>query len=145
MRAYTLITLNMIEYSSLYLKKQSAEYARILDVSDAVHSIKLLYKLLSSYRDKRIQNTDKHSRWSVLQKEQYLSAGIQTVPPRWNSPCHGEGTCPPRSSNQRASTRRAHLSVAAKAVRPPDLLNHVNTDQTRLKKPSLVKTPLSVQ
>ena len=54
MRAYTLITLNMIEYSSLYLKKQSSEYARILNVSDAVHSIKLLYKLLSSYRDKRI-------------------------------------------------------------------------------------------
>ena len=36
-------------------------------------------------------------------------------------------TYPPRSSNQSASTRRAQLSVAAKAVRPTDLLNHVKT------------------
>ena len=32
-----------------------------------------------------------------------------------------------RSSNQSASTRRAQLSVTAKAVRPTDLLNHVKT------------------
>ena len=35
------VTLNMIEYASIYLKKkkkQSAEYARILNLSDAVHS-----------------------------------------------------------------------------------------------------------
>ena len=31
------VTLNMIEYASIYLKKQSAEYARILNLSDAVH------------------------------------------------------------------------------------------------------------
>ena len=58
----------MIEHADIYLKKQGAEYARILDVSDAVHSIRSLYKLLSSYRDRRIQNTVKHLRWSVLQK-----------------------------------------------------------------------------
>ena len=30
MREYALITLNMIEYAGIHLKKQSAEYARIL-------------------------------------------------------------------------------------------------------------------
>ena len=49
MREYALTTLNMIEYGGIYLKKQSAECARILNVSDAVHSIRSLYKLLSSY------------------------------------------------------------------------------------------------
>ena len=39
--------LNMIEYAGIYLKKQSAEYARILNVSDAVNNIRSLYKLLS--------------------------------------------------------------------------------------------------
>ena len=34
--------LNMIEYVDIYLKKQSPEYARILNVSDAVHSIRAL-------------------------------------------------------------------------------------------------------
>ena len=60
MSGYALITLNMIEYADVYLKKQSAEYARIiLNVSDAVHSIRSLI-LLSSYQDRRIQNTVKH-------------------------------------------------------------------------------------
>ena len=59
----------MIEYASIYLKKQSAEYARILNVFDAVHSVRSLYKLLSSYQDRRVQNTVKHLRWSILQKE----------------------------------------------------------------------------
>ena len=53
------------------------EYARILNVSDAVHSVKSRNKLLSSYRDRRIQSTVKHLRWSVLQKELSLSAGAQ--------------------------------------------------------------------
>ena len=68
MRGCALITLNMIEYAFIHLKKQSAEYAGILNVFDAVHSIRSLYKLLSSYPDRRIQNTAKHLRWSVLQK-----------------------------------------------------------------------------
>ena len=38
-----------------------------------------------------------------------------------------EEAYPPRSSNQSVSTRRAQLSVTAKAVRPTDLLNHVKT------------------
>ena len=46
---YALITLSMIEYASIYLKIQSTKYARILNVSDAVHSIRSLCKLLSSY------------------------------------------------------------------------------------------------
>ena len=37
-----LTTLNMHEYSRLWLDKQSSEYARILNVSDAVHSIRSL-------------------------------------------------------------------------------------------------------
>ena len=44
----------MIEYAGIYLKKQSAEYARILNVFDVVHSIRSLYKLLSSYRDRDV-------------------------------------------------------------------------------------------
>ena len=47
----------MIEYISIYLKKQSDKYARILDESDVVHSIKSLYKLLSSYRDREVLRT----------------------------------------------------------------------------------------
>ena len=59
---YALTTLNMIEYADVYLKKQSAEYARIiLNVSDAVNSIRS-QNSLSSYRDGRIQNIVKHLR-----------------------------------------------------------------------------------
>ena len=36
MRENVSITLNMIEYAGIYLKKQSAQYARILNVSDTV-------------------------------------------------------------------------------------------------------------
>ena len=53
------ITLKMIEYA-MYVhipEKQSAEYARIQNVSDAVHIIRSLYKLLSSYRDRHIFKT----------------------------------------------------------------------------------------
>ena len=50
-----------------------AEYARILnmsdDISDVVHSIRSLYKLLISYRDRNIQNIVKHLKRSVLQKK----------------------------------------------------------------------------
>ena len=38
MSEYALITLNMIDYAGIYLKKQSTEYARILNVSDTVHT-----------------------------------------------------------------------------------------------------------
>ena len=88
MREYALITLNMIEYADIYPKKQSAEYARILNVSDSVYSIKSLYKLLTSYRDRHIQNTVKHLKWNVLQKE-YLSAGAQ--PEIFQGRCGTEG------------------------------------------------------
>ena len=69
MSEYPSIMLNMVEYTDVYLKKQNAEYARIiLNVSDAVYSIRSLYNLLSSYQDRHIQNTVKYFRWSVLQK-----------------------------------------------------------------------------
>ena len=54
---YALITLNMFEYACIYLSKQSSEYARIPNVSDAVHSIRSLYKLLSSYQDRDVLRT----------------------------------------------------------------------------------------
>ena len=60
MREYALITLDMIKYFGIFLKKESAEYDRILKESDAVDSIRSLCKLLSSYRDRHIQNTVKH-------------------------------------------------------------------------------------
>ena len=49
MREYVLITVYMIEYTSVNLNKQSFAYARILNVSDAGHCIKSPYILLSSY------------------------------------------------------------------------------------------------
>ena len=64
-----LITLNTIEYVGIHLKKQIADYASILNVSDAVHSRKTHYKLLSNYWDRHFQNTVKHLRCSVLQKD----------------------------------------------------------------------------
>ena len=57
MREYALITLNMIEYASTNLKTWSAEYARIPNVPDAVHSLRSLYKLLNSYRGKGVFKT----------------------------------------------------------------------------------------
>ena len=45
------------------------EYALIvLNVFDAAHSIRSLYKLLNSYQYRHIQNTVNHLRWTVLQK-----------------------------------------------------------------------------
>ena len=68
MRGYALITLNMIDYAGIYLKKQRSEYVRILNVSYGVHSITVqITEQLS--RQSCIQNTVKHLRWSVLQKE----------------------------------------------------------------------------
>ena len=69
MSEYALIRLNMVEYATIYLKKQSAEYARILNVSHAVHSTRSLYKLIQRHiqdklRQRHIQNNVKH-----LQKE----------------------------------------------------------------------------
>ena len=49
MHEYALTTLNIIEYVRIYLKKQSADYAKSLNESDAVHSLKSLYQLLNSY------------------------------------------------------------------------------------------------
>ena len=56
MYGYALITMNMIEYTDIYLKNYSAAYVRILNLADEVRSISSLYKLMSSYRDRRIQN-----------------------------------------------------------------------------------------
>ena len=47
----------MTEYGNIYLKKQSAEYAKIMNMSDSVQSIRPLYKLLSSYWDRDVFRT----------------------------------------------------------------------------------------
>ena len=49
MHEYALTTLNIIEYARIHLKKQGADYAKSLNESDAVHSLKPLYQLLNSY------------------------------------------------------------------------------------------------
>ena len=57
MSEYALITLNMIKYGGIY-PKNSVEYARIiLNVPDAVHSIRSMYNLLSNYQDRCIQRS----------------------------------------------------------------------------------------
>ena len=70
MREYALKTLNMSEYTGIYLKKRSAEYARILNVSVAVHTVTFTAQIAEQLsRQRRIQNTIIHLRWNVLQKE----------------------------------------------------------------------------
>ena len=70
---YILIMLNMLEYVWIYLNKLSCEYLRVLNMSDAVHGTMSLYKLPRSYWERRIQNTVKHLRQSIMQKEYCLS------------------------------------------------------------------------
>ena len=41
----------------IYLKKPSAEYARTLNVSEAAHCIRSLYKLLRNYRERDVFRT----------------------------------------------------------------------------------------
>ena len=93
-------------------------------------------KVLGQFSSKKQQKTAKitfndelHFTLSCRVRQLAYVAYVRTptFPPRWNSPCRGEGAYPPRSFNQSASTRRAQLSVAAKAVRPTGLLNHVKT------------------
>ena len=57
MRDYASIMLNVLEYASIYLRKQSPDYAKILNASDAVHSIRSLYKLLRNYRERNVFKT----------------------------------------------------------------------------------------
>ena len=52
MRGCASIMLNLIQYTGIYLKKSSAEYDIILNVSYAVHSRRSLYKSLTRYRDR---------------------------------------------------------------------------------------------
>ena len=62
--------MNWFKENILLPLKYSVECPRIiLNVSDVVHSMRSLYNLLGSYRDRRIQNTVKHLRESYFQKE----------------------------------------------------------------------------
>ena len=54
-RENSLLSLNMTEYAGIYLKKQSVEYAIILNLPD--HSIRSVYKLLSSYLGRDVLRT----------------------------------------------------------------------------------------
>ena len=62
MREYAVIMLNVLEYVCIYLNRQSFEYASILNVSDAVHITRPLFKLLSTYRDRISEYTLKNLR-----------------------------------------------------------------------------------
>ena len=57
MREYGLIILNILEYACIYRNKQSSKHAKILNVSGALHSMRSLYKLLTSYRDSELFRT----------------------------------------------------------------------------------------
>ena len=57
MREYVFIMLNIFEYVWIYLNKLSSEYSGILNVSDVVHSIRSMYKVLSNYRDRGVFRT----------------------------------------------------------------------------------------
>ena len=46
---YALVMLNMLEYAWIYLNKQSCEYARILNMTDAVHRSVFLWQCLINY------------------------------------------------------------------------------------------------
>ena len=60
----------MIEYAGIYLKKQSAEYVVILNVSHEVHSTRVTVQITEQLsRQRRIQIFVKYLRWSVLQTE----------------------------------------------------------------------------
>ena len=82
--------------------------------------------------------------FSAIPWETYIVESIipKVAPPNGNHLFAVRGTYPPRSFNQSASTRRAQLSIAAKAARPTDLLNHVKSWANT--EPFLVKAPLSV-
>ena len=54
MREYALIMLNIFEYACIYLNEQSSNNVRILNVSDVVLSIRSIYKLQSSYRERNV-------------------------------------------------------------------------------------------
>ena len=61
--------LDVINYAGIYLKKKSAEYAIILNVTDAVHNKVIVQITEKLPRQRRVQNTVKHLRWSVLHKK----------------------------------------------------------------------------
>ena len=66
----------MLELDCVYVNKQSSKYARILNVSDAVHTTRSqITEQLQKQR--RTHNTVKHFRRSVWQKKQCQSAGAQ--------------------------------------------------------------------
>ena len=55
------VWLDSAGYAWIFLKtaekKQGSEYLKTANVSDKVHSIKLLYKILSSYQDRGVFRT----------------------------------------------------------------------------------------
>ena len=74
MREYAMPMLLYLKYAYIYLNKHSSKYARILNVSDAVHSVRSLHKFISSYRDRGVFRIRPNIQGggSVLQKEEIL-------------------------------------------------------------------------
>ena len=78
MHEYALVMLNMIKYAGIFLKKQSSEYARILNVPDAVHSIMSCtnyWAVIETESFSELCQTFKME--LILQSEQCLNAGMQ--------------------------------------------------------------------
>ena len=78
MRGCTLKMLNMSEYTGIYLKKQSAEYVRILNVADAVHNIRVLYKLLWAVVETETYSEHRqtfNNVWVLVRNEKFFRGG----------------------------------------------------------------------
>ena len=81
----------MIQYAGIYLKKQSAEYVRTLNVSDAVHIIRSLYNLLSSYRDRDVFRTLSTFKRERFAKRRMPECRCATRNFTWQERGYGEG------------------------------------------------------
>ena len=73
----------MIEYACIYPKKQSAEYARILNMSNVVHSIRSLYKLQQLSKQAYLEHCQtfkrvfykKDNAWVQVSNQKHFRAG----------------------------------------------------------------------
>ena len=84
--AYVLIMLNMITCAGIYLKKQPWIWKNSEYIRWSTH-IRSLYKLLSSYQDRCIENTVKHLRWSVCKRQRGGGGGASI------RVLHNQGLC----------------------------------------------------
>ena len=72
--------LNMIEYLSIYLKKTRVMNMSEFLMSNAVHSIRSLYKLLSSYQEREVFRTLTNTSDGALCKKEGGKSEIRNTP-----------------------------------------------------------------